>query len=345
MNLKLFQGRSWDKLTDAEFDIVARALARAGQSPSYTLTEVCLNILLEVNDLEVLYGNAQMSEQEGGGLEQVYWLRSRNEKKAEPFALPLYMLHYWCKPKKEDGAGMFDWLINGSRRTKPPHVPKLGKRGISRFFPSPFSLFTQSLRSPRRFMSDWTWLQYRAATDYYEQYVRVANAVYRARIAAASPSGKPSNPPNPLVGKHGDILLRDARSQWLATIFTRRVWYRDHDTGIVRFGHHYTEGQATRMAHRFDHISDVDFQKILLWWEGMQHHLQHCYPKCFKRGGGGQKSDPQDPLSIYSRSIATLEKYSGSDEAAINRKTYTVVLQQLNDMVLEHEEYERMRRK
>lgn len=344
MNLKLFQGRSWDRLTDAEFDLVARALVGAGKSQSYTVAEVCLNILLEVNDLEVLYGNAQMAEQEGGTLEQVYWLRSRHDKDAAPFALPLYMLHYWCKPKKEEGAGMFDWLLDGSRRTKPPVVPAMGKRGICRFFPSHFSLFP-SLCAPKRYMSDWSWLQYRAATDYYEQYVKVANAVIRARMTAAPSSGRQGNPSSPLSGEQGNILLRDARSQWLATIFTRRVWYRDPPSGLLRYGFHYEEGQAARLSHRFDNISDVDFQKILLWWEGMQHHLQHCYPKCFKRGNSTPKRDVTDPLSVYSRSIATLEKYSGSDEETINRKTYTVVLQQLNDMVMENEEYERMKHK
>lgn len=367
-SLHLFHNRPWDALTTAELRMVATALARASDGASYSLESVFLHLLVLVNDLDVLYANAESNDD--GELEQVYWVRERKEG-ALPFAIPLYALQYWVKPKKEGGGGCIDWLRAGSQRTKSPEVPRCHPRfGIldgtkHRLLQKPiFRWLDRSIprgfAAPAMLMSDVTWQHYRAITDYFEQYTKINNAVRNARLSAAallsaqvpaaSPVGISASPappsssttPSPLAGAQGDELLTKARAQWLATIFTRRILHRDRQRGTLTYSYCYQVGQATRYQHYFMRVDPVDFQMILLWWEGMQNYLARRYPKCFKRGApkGGDK---QDPLSLYSRSIATLEKFTGSDEEAINQKTYTVVLQQFNDMVEQNEEYEKLR--
>lgn len=332
MELRLFNGlRDWDRLSEADLRMVARAFVNAAKHPSYTVDGVCLNILLEVNGLEVMYSNLER-DADGDPLSPVYYVRRKLPKRHwwqrqryEELRLPLEDLQFFFRPKADGGGGAFDWLRSGSTRTKPPHVPK-PSRGWR-------SLLT-SFSAPKRYMSDWTWQQYRACTDYYEQYVKIKNAVLRARLSGAAPSS--------LAGAQGDRLLRDAQAQWLATIFCRRVWFRDADTFFPRYGFHYKPGQATANQRYFRSIDPVDMQLILFWWEGMQHYLQQRYRKCFKRSSGApQRTD--DPLGVYSRSMATLEKYTESDEESINRKTYTIILQHLDDMVRQNEEYEKMR--
>jgi hypothetical protein len=55
--------------------------------------------------------------------------------------------------------------------------------------------------------------------------------------------------------------------------------------------------------------------------------------------------NPTNPFQLYTRTIATMEKYLGLDEDKVNSQTYTLVLQHLEDMAKESEEIEKMKRK
>lgn len=333
MELKLFQNRAWDALSPVELRMVATAMTEAAESGGYSLESVFLRMLVSVNDLDVLYTNSEPNEE--GVLEPVYWVRER-KKDAIPFTIPLYALQFWVKPKKDGGGGCLDWLIAGSQRTISPEVPR-SNRWFGRLFSLP-----RGFAAPAHLMSDVKWQHYRAISDYFEQWVKIDNAVRRARFSAAAPSSDKPKQPSSLAGPKGDELLAKARAQWLAAIFCRRTLHRDRQRGTLTYSFSYRPGQAVRNQKYFLHVSPVDFQMLLFWWEGMQHWLRRKYPKCFRQGGGGGK-DKQDPLSLYSRSIATLEKFTGSDEETINQKTYTVILQQFNDMVEQNEEYEKMK--
>ena len=53
----------------------------------------------------------------------------------------------------------------------------------------------------------------------------------------------------------------------------------------------------------------------------------------------------KDPMTVYSRMVATLEKYLCLPEDKLNEETYTNILQHLDDIVRQNEEIENMRRK
>ena len=78
----------------------------------------------------------------------------------------------------------------------------------------------------------------------------------------------------------------------------------------------------------------------------MMRYLQHRYPKVFRTEKNISKVDPMDdPLKLYSRSTATMIKYAAETEEEVNRTTYTVVLQQMNDMAEENDRIKEMNKK
>ena len=94
-------------------------------------------------------------------------------------------------------------------------------------------------------------------------------------------------------------------------------------------------------------ITEVEWQVIMFWWSSMMQYLKEQYPKCFKSSAKPSRSKQQPlPIELYTRSMATLQKYLGGlTEAEINAQTAHAILRHLNDMAIEAEEMEKLRRK
>ena len=98
---------------------------------------------------------------------------------------------------------------------------------------------------------------------------------------------------------------------------------------------------------RLARISDVEWQVILFWWSSMMQYLKEQYPKCFKQSDKKSRSKTQPlPIELYTRSMATLQKYLGGlTEAQINQQSAHAILRHMNDMAVEAEQMEKLRRK
>ena len=96
-------------------------------------------------------------------------------------------------------------------------------------------------------------------------------------------------------------------------------------------------------------ITDVEWQVIMFWWSSMMQYLKEQYPKCFKSSDKKPRSRSKStplPIELYTRSMATLQKYLGGlTETEINAQTAHAILRHLNDMAVEAEEMEKIRRK
>ena len=96
-------------------------------------------------------------------------------------------------------------------------------------------------------------------------------------------------------------------------------------------------------------ITEVEWQVIMFWWSSMMQYLKEQYPKCFRSSDKKQSSRSKSmplPIELYTRSMATLQKYLGGlTEAEINAQTAHAILRHLNDMAVEAEEMEKIRRK
>ena len=163
-----------------------------------------------------------------------------------------------------------------------------------------------------------TWQTYRFINDWMEAYTMKANAI----VAEREKQGKT----DPKQLRRLMREERDLRTTVLSLIFGCPKW-----------------------RIRLTRISEVEWQVIMFWWSSMMQYLKEQYPKCFKSGDKKPRSRSKStplPIELYTRSMATLQKYLGGlTETEINAQTAHAILRHLNDMAIEAEEMEKIRRK
>lgn len=95
----------------------------------------------------------------------------------------------------------------------------------------------------------------------------------------------------------------------------------------------------------FNDFDDIKWQVMLFWWSGLMKYLQKQYPRCFKPQKPDRKNKRQNPLELYTRTTATMEKYIGLNEQEVNKQSFHVILQHMEDMAKEAEEMKRINSK
>ena len=256
-----------------------------------------------------------------------YWLRERKEKPRPAVLTPIGELN---KPKERIIPGMLDWLNGGSADAimRFP-LPDLHLRR------HPFGR-RHTFRGPNPMMDGFSWQRYRFCQDFMQLYADQQNQLVRL-----ARQGRMASP---------DELLKAARSvdlakaMFLATIFERRLRFVDETTGRPRTDFCYQSNQHSDNAPYFRNFPDGDWQLILLWWQSMMHYLAKQFPKVYKRQPVSSTGKTPNPLEIYTRTTATLEKYLQVTAHDIEREPYTTILQQLEDITNHNEEMERIQK-
>ena len=204
------------------------------------------------------------------------------------------------------------WLdaVDSKGRSLP--MPKLMwpyPERIRRWWP----LWKRECFAPGELLDGMTWQTYRWINDWMDAYTNTANALVDART------------------KREDVATlakqeRDIRLTVLSLVFGCKKW-------------------RIRLAR----FNEVEWQVVMFWWSSMMQYLKEQYPKCFKAGNKKPRSrakQPPLPIELYTRSMATLQKYLGGlTEDEINAQTAHAILRHLNDMALEAEEMEKIRKK
>ncbi len=265
------------------------------------------------------------------------WLRRTILGHDDTFALYLWQIHSWLSPRKnptngQQQPGMLDWLSPESKT----HLLN---------FPLPSVVRRRSFcgrsvvfRGPNPLMDGFSWQRYRFAQDYMEGYANAQN-----RLLDLRQQGRRASATDLMKAlRHCDLV----RSMFLATIYNRRITYVDESTGRTVTDYHYQSNQHSDNSPFFRNFPDRDWQLIMLWWQGMMHFLAKTYPKVFKM----QKVDTNrtkkrtNPLTLYTRTTATLEKYLHATARELEREPYTTILQQLEDITRRNEDTEKMNR-
>ena len=204
------------------------------------------------------------------------------------------------------------WLDATDAKGRPLPMPKLMwpyPERIRRWWP----LWKRECFAPGELLDGMTWQTYRWINDWMEAYTNTANALVDART------------------KREDIATlarqeQDIRLTVLSLVFGCKKW-------------------RIRLAR----IGEVEWQVVMFWWSSMMQYLKEQYPKCFKASNKKSRSrakQPPLPIELYTRSMATLQKYLGGlTEAEINAQTAHAILRHLNDMAVEAEEMEKIRKK
>lgn len=321
LNLKF--PKDWNDCSVSQLEQVASVLIdcaeRSDRFHPFDMREVKVALFFLMSELKIVEG---LTLNDKG--EEAYIVRHPSVK--EPFYLELWKLNSFIdgvidtetlqyeKPEKEQD-GVFDWLDDESH-SGPLLFPyeKVTTNGR-------FPLNKRTYKGVAPLMQDFTWQRYRHCIDWMEEYIRRENVRIRA---VAKAHGCPAHSPLHADVRNAEREADDARASFLSELIT----------GM--------EGKD----HLFRNFDKVKWQVILFWWAEQMHYLHRTYPRCFKKQGFGAKGKkPHNPFELYTRTIATMEKYLGLDEDKVNSQTYTLVLQHLEDMAKGSEEIEKMKRK
>lgn len=192
---------------------------------------------------------------------------------------------------------------------------------------------TKEYYCPGQLLDGLSWQQYRLCNDWMEVYTNTSNALLseRQRRMADTPERR-------------DRLTNLAHQQKKArTEVLRQLFYIDDPLSPI--------GYQSAPQKLLSRITDVQWQVIMFWYASMMQYLRERYPKCIQTCGGSKKGNKKPkhqplPIELYTRSMATLQKYLGGiTEAEINRLTAHTILQHLNDMAVEAEEMKKLKRK
>lgn len=173
--------------------------------------------------------------------------------------------------------------------------------------------------APGELLQDFSWREYRHLQDYMEMYVRASNQtltiqqhqpVDRDRLAAATRQAE------------------QMRTEFLRVLFKAEA-----------------NSPLSTLNSQLKKFSPVRWQVILFWWSGMMHYLQRQYPHCFKQSKKKAPSRQPNPLELYTSVIATMQTQAHLSEESINGQTFHIVLEQLERLVKQNEEMEKISKK
>lgn len=203
-----------------------------------------------------------------------------------------------------------------------PYPERLWRLRWKRWMP------TKEFYRPGEMLDGLSWQQYRLANDWMEVYTNASNALILEQEKRTKANAERI--------RELAVQMEDARLEVLAQLF-----YVSDPIRPTK-----VKAAPRRLLRR---ISEVEWQVIMFWWSSMMQYLKEQYPKCFKSSDKKPKSrskQPPLPIELYTRSMATLQKYLGGlTEEEINAQTAHAILRHLNDMAVEAEEMEKIRKK
>ena len=303
--------RGWQQCSTRELEMIAEEMIRSQMMASlsrfrpFDWTEIKTRLFFRFAEVEV----TDMVEDEYEN--DVFICRHPSLGKTE-FPLQTWQVHSFLDQLK--------WLDATDAKGRPLPMPKM-------MWPYPERLWRlrwkrwkpeKDYYRPGELLDGLSWAQYRLANDWMEAYTMKSNAIVAEREKGAKGSGTSA----PQL-KQMQREERDIRLTVLSLMFGCPKW-------------------RIRLAR----ISEVEWQVVMFWWSSMMQYLKEQYPKCFKSSAKPSRSRQPLPIELYTRSMATLQKYLGGlTEDEINAQTAHAILRHLNDMALEAEEMEKLRRK
>ena len=296
--------KGWSDMTVTELETVASVLVEAAaQRPALTAKQVKVKLFLALTGLEVLE-----SANPAKPVEEQYLVVCRRGH-VERLVMYLWQMHYWMEEQ-------MGWLDKPSNLLMFPYkeYKKWTWKGRHKY------------EGPSALMQNFQWRQYRIAGEYMGYFINENTRLSKMRESNVSASE---------IKKQLHAVAR-AKGLFLATLFNRKVKFVDAETKLIRKEFVYVSSQSIRNWRDFEHFSDVKFQVVLFWWTGTMNWLQKKYPKVFK-STNPKKNTVANPLELYTRQTATMEKYLGINEEELNRELYTNVLQHLQDMMDEND--------
>lgn len=320
---------SWNNCTVAELETIARVFIDCQQRTTslrhFSMEDVKVALFFALTGIVIIEPlNPRVK------VEDQYYV-CRDAKGKTVFNLYLWQINDWvfglegCKGL-EGHKGILDWVDNPKSEGLilfPYNIYKVRKNVFS---------FAKKFEGPGAIAQNATWQQFRFAQDYMDLYIKQSNIL----LSQMQKGGNDAE-----LMKQAK-LTDLAKSMFLATIFCAKHTVIDEITKVKTARYVYVSNQHSDNAIYFRNFPEVQWQVILLWWSGLMKYLQRHFPHCFKVQKVKRVSNP---LEIYTRTAATIEKHIGITDDAMNREPYQNILQHLEDMARENEELEKIKRK
>ena len=314
--------RGWQNCTTKELEIIAAELIRANLTATrlhpFDWAEVKARLFFALTGVEVVgsqregshRGPAPAVEQSETQVPVPMTAPMTARLGKQEFPLEAWQVHSFIEQH-------LSWIDATDRHGNPLPMPRLRfpyPTRLRRWWPIS-CLWKKEYLRPGELLDGMTWQTYRWINDWMEVYQQQANALVEARSKALAKQEAAT------------------RTKVIALIF----------------------GCSERRARR---VSEIEWQVLMFWWSSMMQYLREQYPKCFKEPPKPSKSGKQPrkprkprgqqplPIELYTRSMATLQKYLGGlTEDQINAQTAHAILRHLNDMAVEAEEMEKLKHK
>lgn len=293
--------KGWGDMTVEELEMVASVLVEsAAMRPALTPKQVKVRLFLALTGLEVIE-----TANPAKPVEEQYLVVCRKGH-VERLILYLWQMHYWMNENMR-------WLDQPSTLILFPYKEYIKWTWKGR----------HKYEGPSSLMQNFQWRQYRIVGEYMSYFINESNRLVKMQESEGVSEKD--------IRRQLHAVSR-AKALLLATLFNRKVKFVDADTKLIRREYVYVSNQSIRNWRDFEDFDDVKFQVILFWWTGTMNWLQKKYPKVFK-SSNPKKNVIANPLELYTRQTATMEKYLGINEEELNRELYTNVLQHLQDMM------------
>lgn len=323
-HIDLHLPKGWNFCTTEELEQIAGILAthtlQADRYHPFSWLAVKVEMLFAINHLSVLPASPSDSATylvRFTHSSRTWWWRLfskfRHDSDNEPFEMSTEMVHALI-------AERLSWVDDDKADPllRVPY-PTLKLRKSSRF-----SFHTSTLQGPTPLLDGYTWMQYRHLQDYMQEYVKYTNMLSRLSRFNREQLQQYID-----LGKKAE----EARNAFLAILFRPEDDDKDDNA------------PSPLSPTLFTGFDPIKWQVILFWWSGLMRYLQQKYPHCYKTDKPSKRTRRSNPLELYVRTTATIEKYIGLNEEEVNRQSFHVILQHLEDMARESEETERLNRK
>lgn len=314
--------RSWNQATTDELEQIAAVITRrtltADRYHPFDWDEAKVELILRLNGLEIV----RMADTVPADME--YIVRFRRER---PRWWQLFRRLRYQRSERRDNQPFP--LSVGHIHAMLPMLSWIDDEKAEPLLRFPYETITLrgiTLQGPPPMMDGYTWEEYRHLQDWMSAYVSASNALTRLQQSRRADAASL---------KAALTRQANAQQQFLAVLFRA-----DNQSPQSSRSNQRPLKSPTDLFADFDPIR---WQVILFFWSGLMRHLITAYPKCFKKEKGAAKRT--NPLELYSRTTATLQKYIGLTEQDVNRETYTVTLRKLEMMAEEADEMKKLNQK
>lgn len=315
IHLDLKVPKGWAYCTTRELEMIAEEIIRSQMVASmsryhpFEWMEIKTRLLFKFSGVEIISKYVYDGDETDARYGNTTFVCRHPSLGKQTFELQTWQVHSFMP--------QLAWLDATDAKGRAVPMPKMMwpyPKRIRRWWP----LWKREYYVPGELLDGMTWQTYRWINDWMEAYTNTANALIEARQGA-----------------------KDSKSESIVTLARQEADIRATVLSLV-FG-------CPKWRIKMARISEVEWQTIMFWWSSMMQYLKEQYSKCFKSGDKKSRSRTKStplPIELYTRSMATLQKYLGGlTEDEINHQTAHAILRHLNDMAIEAEEMEKIKRK